>query len=160
MRSSHKQWGGLLLPMPHSRGGSVPKQRRNGIAFVLHFNWKLSDCAIAAFPPCIKRQKDTKEKRNQGRRWLLELYNKRGCAGSYHLFLTSSQDSRCGIIVFHSYCFRWPEWRWSIKCIINPPRWLEQLYYFVHLLFLSPSVPSTCWNTKHLNFPLSHWTLV
>lgn len=38
----------------------------------------------------------------------------------------------------------------------NPPRWLEQLYYFVHLLSLSPlsPTPNTCLNTKHLYFPL------
>lgn len=38
-------------------------------------------------------------------------------------------------------------------CIINPPCWLEQLYYFVHLRFLSFSpTPTTCPNTKHLYF--------
>lgn len=50
--------------------------------------------------------------------------------------------------------------RWSI-CIMKPLCWLVQLYYFVHLEFLSFSpTPDTFPNIKHLYFPVSHLTPV
>lgn len=104
-RPSGKRWGGHLLQMRHSRGGSVLKQgqqrKKDCLAFKLSA-FGLHCCCLA---PCLKRQedkRDTMEKRKQGKRWLQELYNNRGHAGSPHLFLTSSQYNRCSITVFHS----------------------------------------------------------
>lgn len=46
----------------------------------------------------------------------------------------------------------------TIHSMYHNPRWLEQLYYFVHLLFLTllfGPEPHTCLHTKHLYFPFS-----
>lgn len=139
-----KSWADICCTYDTVVGGNMRTDTQPSCFNTMSFDW-LHHCC----PQWKQDKKDTSRANPNSKDCRVDVRTK-------HLLLVSNQHSVTSVSSdCITYCFCCQR---TGSCIINPPCWLEQLYYFVHfvVLFLNPN---TCRNAKHLVYPLSQWTL-